>query len=425
MGPIILFASFMLFLILSVPVAISVGLSSAIMIFQDGMPPTVIIQRLFTTMDSFTLLAVPFFILAGGLMEKGGMSKRLVDFAYSLVASMTGGLGMVSILACMFFASISGSGVATVAAIGAIMIPAMVAKGYDKGFASSTVAAAGELGVVIPPSIPLILYGVAAGVSIQDLFFAGIIPGFMIGVTFMILVYFVSKVKKYSGEKRYSWKEKFISFKDAILALIMPVIILGGIYSGYFTPTESAVVACVYALIVGLFVYKELKWKDLPQIFYNCALTSSVVLIIIANAGLFGWILTSDGVPQAVATWFGGVSSNPIIFLLIINLLLFIVGMFFDSGAAILILAPILVPVAISYGIDPVHFGIVMIVNLAMGMITPPFGVNLFMVSQVANISMEKLLKYTVLFVLVMIANVLILSYIPSISTWLPQVFTK
>lgn len=205
----------------------------------------------------------------------------------------------------------------------------------------------------------------------------------------------------------------------------MPVIILGGIYSGYFTPTESAVVACVYALIVGLFVYKELKWKDLPQIFYNCALTSSVVLIIIANAGLFGWILTSDGVPQAVATWFGGVSSNPIIFLLIINLLLFIVGMFFDSGAAILILAPILVPVAISYGIDPVHFGIVMIVNLAMGMITPPFGVNLFMVSQVANISMEKLLKYTVLFVLVMIANVLILSYIPSISTWLPQVFTK
>lgn len=425
MGPIILFASFMMFLILSVPVAVSVGLSSAIMIFQDGMPPTVIIQRLFTTMDSFTLLAVPFFILAGGLMEKGGMSKRLVDFAYSLVASMTGGLGMVAVLACMFFASISGSGVATVAAIGAIMIPAMVAKGYDKGFASSTVAAAGELGVVIPPSIPLILYGVAAGVSIQDLFFAGIIPGAMIGLTFMILVYFVSKVKKYSGDRRYSWKEKFVSFKDAILALIMPVIILGGIYSGYFTPTESAVVACVYALIVGLFVYKELKWKDLPQIFYNCALTSSVVLIIIANAGLFGWILTSDGVPQAVATWFGGVSSNPIIFLLIINLLLFIVGMFFDSGAAILILAPILVPVAISYGIDPVHFGIVMIVNLAMGMITPPFGVNLFMVSQVANISMEKLLKYTVLFVLVMIANVLILSYIPSISTWLPQVFTK
>lgn len=247
----------------------------------------------------------------------------------------------------------------------------------------------------------------------------------MIGITFMILVYFVSRVKKYSGERSYSWKEKLVSFKDAILALIMPFIILGGIYTGYFTPTESAVIACVYALIIGLFVYKELKWKDLPQIFYNCALTSSVVLIIIANAGLFGWILTSDGVPQAVATWFGGVSSNPIIFLLIINLLLFIVGMFFDSGAAILILAPILVPVAISYGIDPVHFGIVMIVNLAMGMITPPFGVNLFMVSQVANISIEKLLKYTVLFVLVMIANILILSYIPSISMWLPQVFTK
>ncbi|MBU8881346.1 TRAP transporter large permease [Bacillus sp. FJAT-29790] len=425
MGPILLFASFMLFLILSVPVAISVGLSSAIMVFQDGTPPTVIIQRLFTTMDSFTLLAVPFFILAGGLMERGGMSKRLVDFAYALVASRTGGLGMVAVLACMFFASISGSGVATVAAIGAIMIPAMVARGYDKGFASSTVAASGELGVIIPPSIPLILYGVATGVSIKDLFFAGIIPGIMIGFTFMILVYFVSKVKHYSGERSYSWKEKFVAFKDAVLALIMPFIILGGIYSGVFTPTESAVAACVYALIVGLFVYKELKWKELPQIFYNAALTSSVVLVIIANAGLFGWILTSDGVPQAVATWFSGISNSPFTFLLIINILLFIVGMFFDSGAAILILAPILVPVAVTYGIDPVHFGIVMIVNLAMGMITPPFGVNLFMVSEVASISMERLLKFTALFVLVMIFNILILSYIPVISTWLPQVFTK
>lgn len=425
MGPILLFASFMLFLILSVPVAVSVGLSAAIMVYQDGMPLTIIIQRLFTTMDSFTLLAVPFFILAGGLMEKGGMSKRLVDFAYALVSSMTGGLGMVTVLACMFFASISGSGVATVAAIGSIMIPAMVAKGYDKGFSSSTVAAAGELGVILPPSIPIIIYGVAAGVSIQDMFFAGVFPGIMIGISFMVLVYFVARVKKYSGEESFSWKEKFISFKDAILALVMPFIILGGIYSGLFTPTESAVVACVYALIIGLFVYKELKWKDLPQIFYNGALTSSVVLIIIANAGLFGWILTSDGVPQTVATWFSGISNNPIIFLLIINIMLFIVGMFFDTSAAIIILAPLLVPVAIAYGIDPVHFGIVMIVNLAMGMITPPFGVNLFMVSQVANISIERLLKYTTLFVLVMIANILILSYIPSISLWLPQLFAK
>ena len=425
MGPILLFVSFMIFLLLSVPVAISIGLSSAFMVFMDGTPPTVIIQRLFTTIDSFTLLAVPFFILAGGLMEKGGISKRIVDFSYSLVASMTGGLGMVSVLACMFFASISGSGVATVAAIGTIMIPAMVAKGYDKGFASSTVAASGELGVVIPPSIPLILFGVATGVSIKDLFFAGVIPGIMIGLSFMLLVYIVSKIKNYSGESAFTWKEKLVSFKDAIFALLMPIIILGGIYSGYFTPTESAVVACVYALIIGLFVYKELKWKELPKIFYDAALTSSVILVIIATAGLFGWILTSEGVPQAVATWFSGVSNNPIIFLLIINIMLFFVGMFFDSGAAILILAPILTPVAISYGIDPVHFGIVMIVNLAMGMITPPFGVNLFMVSQVANIKLEGLLKYSALFIAVMIANILILSYIPSITMWLPELFAK
>lgn len=420
MGPLILFIAFMVFLILSVPVAISVGLSSAIMVFQDGTPATVVIQRLFTSIDSFTLLAVLFFILAGKLMEVGGISKRLVDFAYSLVANFTGGLGMAAVVACMFFASLSGSGVATVAAIGSIMIPAMVAKGYDKGFASSTVAAAGELGVVIPPSIPLILYGVAAGVSIKDLFFAGVIPGIMIGISFMILVYIVSTIKGYKGEKGITLKQRFVTFKDAILALLMPVIILGGIYTGVFTPTESAVVACVYALIIGLLVYKELKWKDLPKVFYDAALTSAIVLVIIANAGLFSWILTSDGVPQTAAVWFSEVSSNPIVFLLIINVLLFIVGMFFDSGAAILILAPILAPVAITYGIDPVHFGIVMIVNLAMGMITPPFGVNLFMVSQVANISMERLMKFTLLFVAVMIMNILILSYIPQISTWLP-----
>ena len=421
MGPIVLFITFMIFLILSVPVALSVGLSSAIMVFQDGTAPTVIIQRLFTTIDSFTLLAVLFFILAGKLMEVGGISRRLVDFAYSLVASFTGGLGMAAVVACMFFASLSGSGVATVAAIGAIMIPAMVAKGYDKGFASSTVAAAGELGVVIPPSIPLILYGVAAGVSIKDLFFAGVMPGLMIGASFMLLVYIVSKIKNYSGEEKVPFKVKLVAFKDAILALLMPVIILGGIYTGVFTPTESAVVACVYALIISLFVYKELQWKDLPKVFYDAALTSAIVLVIIANAGLFSWILTSDGVPQTAAVWFSEISSNPIVFLLIINVLLFIVGMFFDSGAAILILAPILAPVAITYGIDPVHFGIVMIVNLAMGMITPPFGVNLFMVSQVANISIEKLMKYTVLFVGVMILNILLLSYIPQISLWLPE----
>ena len=421
MGPIVLFITFMVFLILSVPVALSVGLSSSIMVFQDGIAPTVIIQRLFTTIDSFTLLAVLFFILAGKLMEVGGISRRLVDFAYSLVSSFTGGLGMAAVVACMFFASLSGSGVATVAAIGSIMIPAMVAKGYNKGFASSTVAAAGELGVVIPPSIPLILYGVAAGVSIKDLFFAGIIPGIMIGLSFILLVYIVSKIKNYSGEARVPMKEKLVSFKNAILALLMPLIILGGIYTGVFTPTESAVVACVYALIIGLFVYKELKWTDLPKVFYDAALTSAIVLIIIANAGLFSWILTSDSVPQIAATWFSEVSDNPFIFLLIINILLFIVGMFFDSGAAILILAPILAPVAITYGIDPVHFGIVMIVNLAMGMITPPFGVNLFMVSQVANISMEKLMRYTILFVGVMILNILLLSYIPQISIWLPE----
>lgn len=406
----------LLLLVLTIPIAIAIGLASSLIVFDSGTNPIVIVQRLFTSLDAFPLLAVPFFILAGSLMEKGGISKRLIDLANTFVGSKTGGLGIVAILASMFFSAISGSGPATTAAIGAIMIPAMVSKGYDVRFASSAQAAAGELGVIIPPSIPLVLYGIAAGVSIGDLFIAGVVPGLMIGFSLIIVMYFFAKINKYPVGESYTWGERLTALKNSILSILMPVIILGGIYGGVFTPTEAAVVATIYALIVGLFIYKELKWKQLIHIFSESALISSTILIIISTAGLFSWILTSNRVPVAVSEWFVSLSESPIVFILIINLLLFLIGMFFDGGAAIIILAPILTPIAVNFGIDPVHFGIIMVANLAVGMITPPLGVNLFVVSQIANIRLEAMFRHLSLFVAVTMLDILIISYVPQLS---------
>lgn len=408
--------------ILTVPIAVSLGFTSMVMIFEKGVPLTAITQRLFTSIDSFPLMAIPFFILAGTLMEQGGISRRLIDLVNSFVGARTGGLAMVTIFASMFFSAISGSGPATAAAIGSIMIPAMTAKQYDIRFAASTQAAAGELGVIIPPSIPMVLFGIAGGVSISDLFIAGIIPGLLVGLSLMLVAYTIAKKKGYTGGRPRTWGERWSAFKGAILALLMPIIILGGIYGGVFTPTESAIVASAYALVVGLFIYKEIKWKDLYTIFFQTAIMSSIILIVIANAGLFGWILTLEGIPQAIAGWFTSISSTPVIFLLLINIMLFIIGMFFDGGAAIIILAPILVPIAAQLGIDPVHFGIVMIVNLAMGMITPPVGVNLFVVCQIANLKLESLTRYLLPYLIVVIIDILLLSYIPQLSLWLPHI---
>ena len=408
-------------LLLSVPIAISLGFASMVFEYQNNVPLTIIVQRLFTSLDSFPLLAVPFFILAGTIMEKGGISKRLIALANSFVGSTTGGLAIVAIVASMFFSAMSGSGPATTAAIGSIMIPAMVAKGYDRGFASATQATAGEIGVIIPPSIPMILFGIAGGVSIGDLFIAGFLPGILVGVSLIAVAYFTARKRGYAGEAgKAGWKERGAAFKNASWALLMPVIILGGIYGGVFTPTEAAVVATVYALIVGLFLYKEIKWRDIPEMLFSSALMTSVVLVVVANAGLFSWIMTSEGIPQMAASWFSDIN-NPVLFFLMANILLLIVGMFFDAGSAILILAPILLPIAVSVGIDPVHFGIVMIVNLAMGMITPPVGVNLFVVCEIGNIKLEQVARALVPYFLMMVVDLMLLSYIPQISTFLPN----
>jgi C4-dicarboxylate transporter DctM subunit len=420
----ILFISLVVLLILGVPIAITLGLSAAIAVaFGGGIPLLILAQREFTSIDSFPLMAIPFFILAGTLMEVGGISRRLINFANALTGHITGGLGLVAVVTSMFFAAISGSSAATVAALGSILIPAMIKRGYHRNFSGAVQAVSGELGVIIPPSIPMILYGVTTETSVGDMFMAGIIPGLLIGFSLLIAVYIFAKRRGYGSEPKKNWAERWIAFKEALLALFMPVIILGGIYGGIFTPTEAAGVAVLYAFIIGVFVYKEIKWKDLISLLGQSAVTSAIIMYIIANAGLFGWVLSREGVPHMIADFFANFSSNPFVFLLVINLLLFIVGMFFETGAAIIILAPLLAPVAMEFGIDPVHFGMIMIVNLAMGMCTPPVGVNLFISCQIAKIKLEDITKAVLPFLVVLIVDLMLISYIPQISLWLPNLF--
>lgn len=417
---ILLFSLLAVLFLIGVPIAIALGLSASAIFLMDGnVSLMVIMQRMFNSVDSFPLLAIPFFILAGKLMETGGISKRLIHLANVVFGRVKGGLAIVSIVACAFFAAISGSAAATTAAVGALLIPAMVNRGYDKSFSTAVQAAGGTIGIMIPPSVPLVLYGVAAGVSIGDLFIAGIIPGVIVTLSLIILVYIISLKQGYGGGESFTFKEFLKAFGDAVLALLMPVIILGGIYGGIFTPTEAAVVAVVYGLIVGVFIYREIKFKELMEAFSSSVLTSAVILFIIAGASAFGYYLTRERVPREMADFMLGLTDNWIIVLLIINLLLLIIGTFLETSAAIIILTPILAPIATALEIDLVHFGIIMIVNLAIGFITPPVGVNLFVASNIANTKIEKLMRAIIPFIIIMIVDVLIISFIPGLSLFL------
>lgn len=418
----ILFAFLLLFFLIGVPIAVSMGFASGIAIWWEGNTPLIVlVQRSFTSLDSFPLMAIPLFILAGTLMEYGGISKRLIAFANALTGHFSGGLAVVTVITSMFFAAISGSSAATTAALGSILIPAMISRGYHKNFAGAVQSVSGELGVIIPPSIPLIIYGVATGTSIGDLFMAGLVPGILIGLSLIITVMIVSKKRNYAKEEKKSGKELWIAFKEAILALLMPVIILGGIYGGIFTPTEAAAVAVAYAFIVGFVIYREIKLNQIIGLLTSSVYVTANIMFIIASAGLFGWILTREGVPQDVAGFFMGISDNPLIFLLLVNVFLLIVGMFMETNASIIILAPLLVPVALQLGVDPVHFGIIMIVNLALGMCTPPLGVNLFISAQIANIKIGQITIGMIPFYIVMLLMLLIITFISQISLLLPN----
>lgn len=402
---------------LSISIGISIGAASVIGVWTSGSLPSVVIPKeMFASLDKFPLLAVPFFILAGKLMEEGGISTRLVDFAKSLVGGIQGGLALSCILTCLIFAAVSGSSVATTFAVGAILIPALVKMGYPVNFAAALQATSAELGVIIPPSIPMILYGVAAEVSIGEMFVAGIGPGILIAVALMLYVVVWARLTgmgKRDGEGRLN---VVVASRKAFWALMMPVIILGGIYGGIFTPTEASAVAVVYALLVGIFIYKGLPWRSVPRVLRQSAVTTAVIMFIIMNAGLFSYLVNFAGIPEALGEYLRVTLKTPLYFLLGVNMALFLVGMFVETSAAIIVLAPILAPVAVYFGIDPVHFGLIMIVNLALGMITPPVGVNLFAACAVAKIPLDHLVKPLLPFVGVIIACLALISAFPTIS---------
>ncbi len=401
---------------LSLSVAVSIGLAAVVGIQVNNANMLISVKEMFNAINKFPLAAIPFFILAGNLMETGGISRRLVEFAKSIVGGVQGGLPMTCVLTCMIFAAVSGSSVATTFAIGAILIPALIKHGYPTAWAAALQASSAELGVIIPPSIPMILYAVSAEVSVGEMFIAGFGPGIFIGLSLMLFCYCYCKYKgwgKTDGEGRLGFGRATL---QAGWALLMPVIILGGIYGGIFTPTEASAVAVFYALVVGMVIHREIKLSDMYKILQKSVISSAVIMFVIANAGLFAFLITRAGVPEAVGLWLQEVLKTPFMFLLGINAALFVIGMFIETSAAIIVLAPILAPVAMKFGIDPIHFGLVMVVNLALGMITPPFGVNLFAACTVARISLDRIIPHLLPFVLVVLGCLMVITYFPALS---------
>ena len=414
--PVTMFTTMLLAFMLSISVAVSIGIASIVGAWQADLNFLAVVKEMFAAINKFPLAAIPFFILAGNLMESGGISTRLVDFAKSIVGGVQGGLGATCVLTCMIFAAVSGSSVATTFAIGAILIPALIKHGYPTNYAAALQATAAELGVIIPPSIPMILYGVSAEVSIGELCISGFGPGLLIGGALMVYVIVYARIKGYGKGDKEGKLPFLLATRKAVLALIMPVIILGGIYGGVFTPTEASVVAVFYAFIVGVFVYRETRFSDLPRVLKKSVISSAVIMFIIANAGLFSYLITRAGVPDRIAAFLVEILQSPVLFLLGVNAALFVIGMFIETSASIIVLAPILAPVAVHFGIDPVHFGIIMVVNLALGMITPPFGVNLFAACTVARISLDQIIPRLLPFVLVILVCLMAITFMPFIS---------
>ncbi|SET75458.1 C4-dicarboxylate transporter, DctM subunit [[Clostridium] aminophilum] len=423
MSAAVLFGSFVVLLMLTVPIGYAIGISSLIAIYYfSDIPLMIIAQKCITGVDSFPLLAIPFFMLAGNLMSSGGIAKRLVNFFDALIGHVTGGLGMVTIVVCMFFAAISGSAVATVSAVGAFMIPQMVAHGYNKAFCAALTAAAGTIGVIIPPSIPFVIYGVVSGTSITDIFTAGFLPGILMGAALMIVCYLVSKKNGYRGKEHASSpKEIWAAFREAVWAILSPVIILGGIYSGFFTPTEAAVVSVVYSFVVGVFVYRELDVKGAYQSFRDAIVVNGATTFMVGFSTVFAAFLTMAQIPRMIADAILGFTGNGILILLIINLLLIIVGMFIDNIPATIILTPILLPICQGVGMHPVTFGIMLTMNLAIGFCSPPYGINLFVATAISDVPLEAIVKQIAKPLMALILVLLAVTYVPFLTTMFIQ----
>lgn len=419
----VLFLSFVVLLILNVPIALCLGLSSIIAMIITGLPMDMFPMTMYSSIGKFTLLAIPFFILAGNTMADSGLSTKLINFANAFVGHKRGGLIRVAVVATCIFAAISGSGPATVAALGPILIPAMVEAGYNRGMSTALMASAGAVDLLIPPSIPFVIYAVIAGVSIGKIFMAGFIPGIIMAIGLMLAADWSSRDYNIKIGKKHTGKEKWNVFLDSIWALLMPIIILGGIYGGFFTPTEAAAVAAAYGMIVGLFVYKTLKIKDIYKILVDSAMSSAVVLFVVSCASFFAWFCSTQGISEMASQLILSASGNKYTFLIMMNIILLVVGCFIDAVSALYIFTPIFLPVALHFGYDPIALGVVMVFNRGIGLITPPVGVDLFVACRIGNITLKEIAQHIMPYIIVCIVMLIVLTYIPQVITFLPELF--
>ncbi|MDR5906467.1 TRAP transporter large permease [Franzmannia qiaohouensis] len=420
MEVLVLFGVFLVLLVIGLPIAFALGLASLAYLLLEGISLTIVPQRMYAGIDTFVLLCIPGFVLAGNLMNVGNITEHIVRFANALLGHIRGGLGLANVGGSMIFGGISGTAVADSASIGSVMIPGMARSGYDKPFAAAVTAASSTVGPIIPPSVPMIIAGSLSGVSVGRMFLAGAIPGLLLGLAMMITVYILAVRRGYPRGERATFMELLREGRTAFWALLMTVIILYGIIGGFFTPTEASIVASLYALVVGMYVYKGLSWRKLPGILSDTVLTSSALLLLVGLANLFGWILTSEQVPQMIAALILSISENPIIVILILNLILLFVGAFMETIAALIILFPALLGVATGVGVDPVHFAVIAVLNLMIGLTTPPVGVCLFVVAGIGKLPMLTVARAIVPFLLCNIGVLLLVSYVPAVSLWLP-----
>lgn len=422
----VLIGLFLLLTAMGVPVAFSLCLSAATLLFIYMDRPLVMVsQMMFSGIDSFSFMAVPFFMLAGAFMSAGGVTSRLVSFSQALVGAFTGGLAQTVSVAGMFFAAISGSSAATTAALGSTMIGELEKKGYNRDWATGIVASSGTVGIVIPPSITMVVYGAIADTSIGDLFVGGFIPGIMMGMSMMAVSWYLARKEGLAAEGTFSFGAVLTSFKDSFFALMTPVIIIGGIYGGIFTPTEAAAVAAVYGIFVGLFIYKELKLRDFPQIIFQAVIGTTVIMFLVGAATVFGWLITNLQIPHQVAAFVVSVTSSPLLFLFAMNILLLIAGTMVNASAAVVILTPIFLPVARTLGIDPLFFGVLMVVNLAIGCITPPVGLDLFVASAISKVPIERVMKACLPYLWALLATLAVLTVFPWFITVLPSLLSR
>ena len=416
----IMFIIFLILLFTRVPIAYSLGISAAIYLLLEGIPFNIVAEKMYAGMDSFTMVCIPSFILAGNLMNTGGITKRIVAFCNVFVGHIRGALAYINILASVLFAGISGTALADVASLGSMLIPAMKDEGYDADFSVAITASTSVVGPIIPPSVPMVIAGTLTNLSIAKLFVGGIMPGLIMGLGFIIPTYYMAKKRNYPKHERVPMKERVKIIKDVIWALLMPIILMVGILSGIFTPTEASIVTVLYAFVVGIFIYKEIKLKDIFPIFRDTVIAAGSVIILVGIANLFAWILTSERVPQTIANGILSITENPILVILIMNIVLLFTGMFMESIAAIIIMIPVLLPVATAIGMSPIHFSIMAILNLMIGLVTPPVGICLTTAAQIVKISTGRAIKANAPFLVVLILILALVSYVPAVTTFLP-----